>query len=213
MNNQPYTSVPATSPVADSSEAVVAAERLAADAHAAFLRGDARRVRACLGQALELAPSHGELALALGHSEMNAGNLEAALAAYWSATLRSPNLAAAHSNHALVLQLLGRHAEALRDALRAVSLDPKDIVGLKVLARIHLKAGQHEAALQACKLVLEQDDLDGEARRMLEQATIHEAMLGENLAENAEQEARTAKLARRSTPPVVKPPKATARSV
>jgi tetratricopeptide (TPR) repeat protein len=208
MNNQPCATIPELPP-GDPSEGLAAAERLAVEAHAAFLRGDVRRVRACLGQALELAPSHGELALALGHAEMSAGNLEAALAAYWSATLRSPNLAPAHSNHALVLQLLGRHEEAARDALRAVALDPTDIVGLKVLARLHLKAGQHEAALQACKLVLEQDELDGEARRIFEQATILEAKLGEILPEHEAEAAQP----RRMIPPIVKPPKATARSM
>jgi len=160
-----------------------AAERLAAEARAAFLRGDANRARECLVAALELSPGDGELALALGHAEMSADHLEAALAAYWSATLRWPKLAAAHSNHALVLQLLGRAEEASRDALRAVSLDPNDIVGLKVLARIHLHAGQHEAAQGACRLILEQDDGDSEARQMLEEAIIQEAKLAENLSE------------------------------
>lgn len=202
MNAQPCTTVPETSPAADSPDGMPAAERLAAEAHTAFLRGDVRRVRSCLGAALELAPGHGELALALGHAEMSAGNLEAALAAYWNAALRTPNLAPAHSNHALVLQLLGRHEEASRDALRAVALDPTDIVGLKVLARIHLKAGQPEAALQACKLVLEQDEQDGEARRMFEQATIQEARFGEILPETtADTPPHPGKLPRRTVPP------------
>ncbi|MGA3179226.1 MAG: tetratricopeptide repeat protein [Verrucomicrobiota bacterium] len=190
-----------------------AAQQLAAEAHEAFLRGDVRRVRACLGAALELSPGNGELALALGHAEMSAGNLEAALAAYWNATLISPHLASAHSNHALVLQLLSRLEEASRDALRALSLDPTDLVALKVLARIHLNAGQHEAAQQACRLILEQDEQDSEARHMFEEAIIQEAKLGEILPQKPEGSQIPAVAAPpRIVPPLVKPPKNTART-
>jgi tetratricopeptide (TPR) repeat protein len=207
MNNRASRSVPEKSPTETEGE-LAALERLEAEAHAAFLCGDVRRVRACLGEALEIVPNHGELALALGHAEMSTGNLEAALAAYWSATLRSPELAPAHSNHALVLQLLGREEEASRDALRAVALDPTDVVALKVLARTHLKAGQPEAALQASKLVLEQDESDYEALRIFEQATILEAKLGELLPLNMVEIAP----ARAKTPPRARPPKALTRN-
>ena len=166
------TARPEISPQTGSAADAPASERLAAEARAAFLGGDADRARECLVAALELSPGDGELALALGHAEMSAGHLEAALAAYWSATLRWPKLAATHSNHALVLQLLGRVEEASRDALRAVCLDPNDIVGLKVLARIHLDAGQHEAAQAACRRILEQVERDDEARQMLQEGPL-----------------------------------------
>src|SRR5580698_5694287 len=72
--------------------------QLSAEANEAFARGDIARVRECLSAAVDLSPGNGNLALALGHAEMSAGNLEAALAAYWSATLLLPQLAAAHSS-------------------------------------------------------------------------------------------------------------------
>lgn len=155
--------------------------QLTAEAHEAFVRGDLVRVRDCLTAALELSPGNGELALALGHAELSAGNLDAALAAYWSATLLLPKLAAAHSSRALALQLLGRSTEASRDAIRAISLDPGDAVGLKVLARIHLDAEQPDAARQACQVVLRKDAGDPDAIQMMEEAMVLEAKLAENL--------------------------------
>jgi tetratricopeptide (TPR) repeat protein len=156
---------------------------LTAAANEAFARGDIARVCECLSAALELSPDNGELALALGHAEMSGGNLEAARAAYWSATLLLPKLASAHSCHALAARLLGRKSEASRSAVRAISLDPRDAVGLKVLARIHLDAGQPEAARQACRLVLRRDPQDADANQMLEEVFIQEAKLAENILE------------------------------
>ena len=81
------------------------------------------------------------------------------------------------------MRLLGRSAEASRDAIRAVALDPGDLVGLKVLARIHLDAEQPEAARQACQLVLRKNAGDADAIQMIEEAMVLEAKLAENLLE------------------------------
>jgi tetratricopeptide (TPR) repeat protein len=156
-------------------------EQLTAEANRAFTRGDIARVRECLSAALELSPEEGELALALGHAEMGEGNVEAAMASYWAATLLMPKVASAHSCHALAARLLGRNSEASRSAIRAISLNPRDAVGLKVLARIHLDAGQPEAARQACRLVLHELPDDEDARQMMEEVLVQEALLEENL--------------------------------
>jgi tetratricopeptide (TPR) repeat protein len=131
--------------------------------------------------AIQRSPDNGELPLALGSVEMSLGNVEAALAACSAAVLLLPNSAVAHSGAAWALQQLGRSAEASRAAVRAVSLDPCDAIALKILARIHLDAGQPEAAQKACRLVLWRDARDMEARQMMEEGTAQEVRLAENL--------------------------------
>jgi tetratricopeptide (TPR) repeat protein len=91
------------------------------------------------------------------------------------------NTAAAYSSRALACQKLGRSNEASRAAIRAISLDPKDARAWKVLARIHLDAGQHEAAQKACRRVLGNDAGDAEAREMMGEALAQKAKLAENL--------------------------------
>jgi cytochrome c-type biogenesis protein CcmH/NrfG len=73
--------------------------------------------------------------------------------------------------------------EAERAAIQALSIDPTNAVALKVLARIHLKAGLHEAAQEACHLILKHDANDTEALQMMEEARLQEAKLEENLTE------------------------------
>jgi tetratricopeptide (TPR) repeat protein len=73
--------------------------------------------------------------------------------------------------------------EAERAAIQALSIDPTNAVALKVLARIHLKAGLHEAAEEACQLILKHDGNDVEALQMIEEARLQEAKLTENLPE------------------------------
>ncbi|MGD0812468.1 MAG: glycosyltransferase [Verrucomicrobiota bacterium] len=64
--------------------------------------------------------------------------------------------------------------EAERAAIHALSIDPTNVVALKVLARIHLRAGLREAAEEACQLVLKQDADDAEALEMFEEARMQE---------------------------------------
>jgi len=134
-----------------------------------------------LAAAIQHSPENGELSFALGRLEMSLGNYDAALAAYSNAVMRLPKAAAAHSGLALALQKLGRSGQASQAALRAVSLDAADPTALKVLARIHLDAGQHEAAEQACERVLRRDAQDEEAVEMMREVKAQAAMLAENL--------------------------------
>jgi cytochrome c-type biogenesis protein CcmH/NrfG len=147
----------------------------------AFPRERIVAARERLVAAIQRSPDNGELPLALGGVEMSLGNFEAALAAYSAAVLLLPKSAAAHSGVAWACQKLGRSTGASQAALRAVSLDPNDPVALKVLARIHLDAGQPEAAQRACRLLLWRDARDAEARQLMEEATAQEAILAGNL--------------------------------
>jgi glycosyltransferase involved in cell wall biosynthesis len=79
--------------------------------------------------------------------------------------------------------LPGLSDEAERAAIQALSIDPTNAVALKVLARIHLKAGLREAAEEACQLILKHDADDAEALQMIEEARLQEANLAENLTE------------------------------
>ncbi len=79
--------------------------------------------------------------------------------------------------------LPGLSNEVERAAIQALSIDPTNAVALKVLARIHLKAGLHEAAQEACQLILKHDANDAEALQMMEEARLQEAKLAENLPE------------------------------
>jgi tetratricopeptide (TPR) repeat protein len=153
----------------------------AAEAGEAWRCRNIAEARERLAAAMAHSPDDGELPLALGHVEMSLGNFEAARAAYASAARLLPNAAAAHSSLALTCQKLGRSTEAARAALRAIALEPDDAAALKVLARIHLDAGQHEAAQAVCRLILRRDDHDAEARQMMGEALAQEAKLAENL--------------------------------
>jgi tetratricopeptide (TPR) repeat protein len=153
----------------------------AAGAAEAFPGESLEAARERLVTAIGLLPDQGELFLALGHLELKLENYKAALAAFTSAAALLPKAAAAHSGRALACLKLGRSPEAAQAAIRAVWLDPCDAAGLKVLARIHLDAGQHEAAEQACRRVLRDDAHDPEAGRMMEEAMAQAAKLAENL--------------------------------
>lgn len=153
----------------------------AAGAGESFPGESLQAARERLLTAIRHSPNQGELFLALGHLEMKLENYQAALTAFTSAASLLPKLAAAHSSRALACQKLGRSAEAAQAAIRAVRLDPCDAASLKVLARIHLDAGQHEAAEQACRRVLRGDPQDTEAGQMMEEAMAQAAKLAENL--------------------------------
>jgi hypothetical protein len=104
------------------------------------VRIELRRASECLGAALELSAGSGKIALALGHAEVSAGNLEAAVAAYTRATRLQPRLASAHASRGWAFQLLGRPKEALDSANQALSLDPTDAVALNVMDKIQINS-------------------------------------------------------------------------
>jgi tetratricopeptide (TPR) repeat protein len=109
---------------------------------AAYLRHAAEGLTAVL----ELSSGSGHVIVAVGHAELQAGNLEVAEAAFTRAVRLQPKLAAAHSGLALALLTRGRWAEALESVKHAILLDATDSVALRVWARIHLHRGQIDDA-------------------------------------------------------------------
>ena len=108
--------------------------------------------------------------------EPNAGALRAILCAALNDGLHPARAAVdARANErawiALYENSLARPAAPPTDAectaIQALSIDPNDAVALKVLARVHLKAGLHEAAHEACQLVLKQNAKDAEALQII----------------------------------------------
>jgi len=109
----------------------------------------------CLDAALELSSGGGKIALALGHAEFQAGNLEAAAEAYTRAIRLQPRLASAHAGKAFALHSLGRLAEALHSLSQALALDPADPLALKVQAKIDLEREREKRAAETifCRAV------------------------------------------------------------
>jgi Flp pilus assembly protein TadD len=137
-----------------------------------------------LAREMQQSPEDGKLSMAAGHLEMSLENFEAARDAFARAARLLQKTAAAHSSLALACLKLGRRNEAGQAALRAIALQPDDATGLKVLARIHLDAGQHEAALMACQRILRHDRRDEEARELMGEAKAQKAALAENIFAN-----------------------------
>jgi hypothetical protein len=102
------------------------------------VRSQLRHASECAGAALELSAGTGTIALAVGHAELGAGNLEAAFGAYSRAARLQPRLAAAHSSRGLALRSMGRLPEALESAKQSLSLDPNDAIALDLVASIQI---------------------------------------------------------------------------
>lgn len=75
--------------------------------------------------------------------------------------------------------------EDAAQAIQALSIDPSDAVALKVLARIHLKAGLAEAAEEACHLVLKADADDAEALAIIGEARNQKEPAPENILDSS----------------------------
>src|ERR1051326_221274 len=88
-------------------DAPLTADELIAQANAALEQRDSATMRECLGAAFKLRPGDAELALALGHVKLHAGDYAEALADYTTVTRLVPRSAAAHAGRALALSLLG----------------------------------------------------------------------------------------------------------
>ena len=128
-----------------------------------------------------LTPETVEDELALGFVHVESGDLKTALGWFTRVVSSSPNLAAAHSGQALTLQLLQRPIEALNALMRALALDSRDLIALKVLLRINLNMGMYPDARRICERILEISPDDADAAAMLRQPGVR---TGEALAES-----------------------------
>ena len=152
-------------------------EDLIEAAHAAFADGDLPAARQRLDSALALDPTNAELAVAVGHFKLHAGDVAGALVHYASAVRLMPRLAGAHSSQALALVLLGRTDEAEASALEALTLKPHDSVALKVLTRLLLDRNRVDEAQRIARLILQLNPEDAEAEQFLEQVNVRRSML------------------------------------
>jgi SAM-dependent methyltransferase/Flp pilus assembly protein TadD len=150
-------------------------------AETAFQAGDYRTAERWLTEALSQCPQRVDLMFLLGHTHMECQDFEAGLTCYTDIAAVAPNLSLVHSSRALALQLLGRPAEARTAAERALQLDLNDPVALKVLARIHINAGDGVTARQHCARLLALDAQDNQARHFLTEA---ERLCRKDLAQN-----------------------------
>jgi hypothetical protein len=132
-----------------------------------------RHASECLAAVLELSAGTGPITLAVGQAELQAGNLEAAEAAFTRATRLQPKLAPAYSNRGLALLSLGRFSEALDSVQHAISLDPTDAVALRVWVKIHLQRGQLEDAEKICQLLLQKNAEDPQTLQTLKEVLDH----------------------------------------
>lgn len=139
-------------------------------AEAAYQSRDFPTVERLLINALDQSPQRVDLRFLLGHTYMERGDFESALACYNEIARTVPNLSPVHSSRALALQLMGRTDLAKAAAEQALQLAPDDPVALKVLVRIHLNAGQGERSRQYGLRLLALDVRDVQARQMLAEA-------------------------------------------
>jgi tetratricopeptide (TPR) repeat protein len=171
--------------VEETGDRACTAEQFVAAANEALARGDFPRVRQKLRAAFELSPEDGQLAIALGNVELKVGDIKAALVSYMAAATLLPKSSLAHASQALTLQLLGRSVEAAQAAWQALSLNPNEVIALKVLARIHLNAAQSGLAQQCCRRIINRHPNDNDARQMLEEALVQQTKLPEKSTKSA----------------------------
>jgi eukaryotic-like serine/threonine-protein kinase len=125
----------------------------------------------------ELAEAH----TALGSALQNEWNWAGAETQYRRAIELNSNYATTRHWYSLLLTILGRHAEAIAEAQRAMELDPLSLIIQSNLGGRYLYAGRYEDAIRECKKALDLDpsfmiahDCLGFAR--LQQGRINEAI-------------------------------------
>jgi tetratricopeptide (TPR) repeat protein len=84
---------------------------------------------------------------ARGIAQMQAAQLDAALATFSDIVRRRPAFAEGWNKRATVLFLLGRHHESLRDCDEVLRRNPKHFGALSGAGQIHLQLGQAQEAL------------------------------------------------------------------
>lgn len=138
-------------------------------ANAACERGDRAAASQCLAAARKHPLGCCEDALRLGYIALNLDESGVALQYFTIAACLAPHESLTHASRALALQLLDRSEEAGQAARRAIRLDSKDGVALKVLARISLNARRPSDARSCCLRILSQNADDRDAQRMLQE--------------------------------------------
>jgi serine/threonine-protein kinase len=126
------------------------------------------KARDAAERALQLDPTLSEAHLALGDvRRMLQWDIRAARSAYAQAIALNPSYETAHRAYALMLSSLGRHAQAIREADRAIELDPLCLTVNTSAAWVRYAAGDYASAIEQCLHTIEIDDLYYPAARRL----------------------------------------------
>lgn len=130
------------------------AQQLTAQARDHLARGDLILARKRLLQAIALDPGHAPAWLELAALRERSGELDEALRLYGVALERNPASARIHVARALLLERLGRLAEAGQDVSAAVSLAPSDRAIRSDALEFYVRRKNWSAALQQSRALL-----------------------------------------------------------
>lgn len=112
-------------------------------AHAVRMQDRFDEAAALLEALLEVAPHHAKALLSLGEVRSQSGDFLEAEDLMRSAIAADPTLAAAHYHLAWLLMDMERWDEALREAERALELNPGDTPSIELLARAEASVREH----------------------------------------------------------------------
>ena len=87
--------------------------------------------------------------------------------AYTQAIALNPSYESAHRGYGVMLSVLGRHGEAIRETERACELDPLCLVVGTTAAWVRYAAGDYDAAIDHCRNTIDMDPEFMAARRLL----------------------------------------------
>jgi TolB-like protein/Tfp pilus assembly protein PilF len=126
------------------------------------------RARQAASRALELDPNQPEAHLAIADvRRMLDYDWHGAEAAYTKAISLNPSYEGARGSLAIMLSTLARHGEAVREAERAMEIDPFCLFVATGVAWTRYAAGDYEAAIARCHHTIDLDPEFLPARRML----------------------------------------------
>ena len=124
--------------------------------------------RAAAKRALDLEPGLPEAHLAVGEvRRLLEWDWRGAEAAYSQAIALNPSQENAHRRYGMLLAVLSRTVEAVREAERACELDPLCLVVGTTAAWVRYVAGDYEAAIERCRRVLDLDPRHLSAQRLM----------------------------------------------
>jgi len=131
-------------------------------------RGALMQADAIATRALELDAELAEAYIARGDARrMLDGNWDEAEQAYQRAMALNPSHVGAYRSYAMLLSVLGRHGEAIRESQRACGLDPLCLTAGTTDAWVRYAAGDYAAAIDRCRHTIDMDPEFIPARRLL----------------------------------------------
>jgi len=142
------------------------------------------KARSAAGRALEIDSTLGEAHASMAHIHMHAYEWPAAEREFKLAIGLSPNLATAHHWYAYYLMMFGRVDEALKEAARALELDPLSLPINNDLGELLYFARRYDEAIEQLLRTLELDLHYYNAHFVLARVYIQKEMYDEAIAES-----------------------------